>query len=106
MKKKYNSLNDSKRIKKRLALSCGKKLPTSLRGKASKHHVDFYCLSSFFEKRNKLKPHEKICETKDFCGIVMQSEKNNILKFNQYMKSDKMPYIIYTDIESKNEKYR
>ena len=36
----------------------------------------------------------------------MQSEKNNILKFNQYMKSDKMPYIIYTDIESKNEKYR
>ena len=63
-------------------------------------------LSSFFEKRNKLKPHEKICETKDFCGIVMQSEKNNMLKFNQYMKSDKMPYIIYTDIESKNEKYR
>ena len=30
----------------------------------------------------------------------MPSEKDNTLEFNQYMKSDKMPYIIYTDIES------
>ena len=30
----------------------------------------------------------------------MPSEKDNILEFNQYMKPDKMPYIIYTDIES------
>ena len=29
----------------------------------------------------------------------MTSEKNNILEFNQYMKSDKMSYIIYADIE-------
>ena len=30
----------------------------------------------------------------------MPSEKNNLLEFNQYMKSDKMPYSIYADIES------
>ena len=30
----------------------------------------------------------------------MSSEKDNILEFNQYMKSDKIPYIIYADIES------
>ena len=30
----------------------------------------------------------------------MPSEKDNILEFNQYMKSDKMPYITYADIES------
>ena len=30
----------------------------------------------------------------------MPSEKDNILDFNQYIKSDKMPYIIYADIES------
>ena len=30
----------------------------------------------------------------------MPSEKDNILKFNQYMKSDKMLYIIYADLES------
>ena len=30
----------------------------------------------------------------------MSSEKKNILEFNQFMKSDEMPYIIYADIES------
>ena len=30
----------------------------------------------------------------------MPSEKNNILKFNQQTKWDKIPYIIYADIES------
>ena len=34
-----------------------------------------------------------MCENKDFCGIVMPSEKDNILKLSQYMKSDKTPYI-------------
>ena len=29
----------------------------------------------------------------------MPSQKDNILQFNQYMKSDKMPYI-YADLES------
>ena len=32
--------------------------------------------------------------------IVMPSEKDKILEFKQYVKSDKMPYIIYADIES------
>ena len=30
----------------------------------------------------------------------MPSEKDNILKFNQSMKSDKMSYIIYAALES------
>ena len=30
----------------------------------------------------------------------MTSEKDNISAFNQYMKSDKMPYIIHVDLES------
>ena len=34
----------------------------------------------------------------------MSSEKDNILEFNQYMKSDKMSYIIYADIESLTKK--
>ena len=68
----------------------------------SKHHGDFYCLNCLhsFIAENKLKSHEKICKNKDFYGIIMQSEKNNMLEFNQYMKSDKISYIIYADIES------
>ena len=30
---------------------------------------------------------------------LMPSEKDKILKFDRYMKSDKMPCINYTDIE-------
>ena len=44
-------------------------------------------------------PHEKVCKSKDFCGIVLPSEKYNILEFNEYIKVDKMLYIVYADIE-------
>ena len=79
-----------------------KKLSTLLRGIASKRHEDFYCLDCLhsFKTENNLKSHEKLCKNKDFFGIVMPAEKNKILKSNQYMKSDKMPYVIYADLES------
>ena len=35
-----------------------------------------------------------------FYGIVMPSQKDNILQFNQHMKLDKTPYIINADLES------
>ena len=41
-----------------------------------------------------------MCKNKDFCEIVMASERDEIITFSQYMKSDKMPYVIYADIES------
>ena len=43
---------------------------------------------------------KKVCKNKDFCGIAIPSEKDNILGFNQYTKSNKMSYIFYADIES------
>ena len=66
-------------------------------------------LPSFFQTyiltEIRLKSHEKLFENNDFCAIVMLSENNNnILEFNQYMKSDKMSYIIYADIESLTKK--
>ena len=64
-----------------------------LRGITSKHYGGFYCLKCFhyFRNEKKLKAHEEACKNKDFCGIVLPSEKD-ILKFTQYAKSDKMPY--------------
>ena len=53
-----------------------------------------------FRTENNLKSHEKVCKNKDFCGTAMPTEKKKTLEFNQYMKLDKMPYIIYADIES------
>ena len=53
-----------------------------------------------FRTENRFNSHEKVCKNKDFCEILMPSQKDNILVFNQNMKSDKMPYIIYADMES------
>ena len=78
-----------------------KELSTLLRAITSKHHGNFSylnCLHSF-RTENRLQSHEKPCKNKDFSEIVMPPEKYNILEFNQYMNSDKMPYIIYADID-------
>ena len=79
-----------------------KKLSALLHRKTSKHRGGFYCLNCLdsFRTENKLKSHQKVCENKDFCEIVMASERDEIITFSQYMKSDKMPYVIYADIES------
>ena len=69
-----------------------------LRGMTSKDDNEFYFLNClhFFRAGNKLKSHEKVCKIK----LVIPSEKDNTLEFNQYVKLDKMPYIIYADIEA------
>ena len=69
---------------------------------ASKHHGDFSCLNGLhsFRTESKLKSHKKVHINKDFCGVVMPSEKDNVLEFNQHIKSDKMSYITYSDIAS------
>ena len=75
-----------------------RKLSTLLKGITSKHHGDFYCLNCLHSFRTEF--HEKVCKNEDFCGTVMPSENDNILEFNQRMKSDKMSYIICAYIES------
>ena len=79
-----------------------KKLSLLLTVMTSKHHGDFHCFNCLhsFGTEDKLKSHEKVCNNKDFCGTAMPSEEDNILEFKQYMKSDKMPHIIYAHIES------
>ena len=42
----------------------------------------------------------KKCVKKQVCGILLLFQKKKILEFNQYMKSDKMLYIIYIHTES------
>ena len=66
-----------------------------------KHKAEFYRLNllNSFRTENKLKSHEKARKKKGFFEILMPSEKDEISRFNQYMKSDTMPFIIYADIE-------
>ena len=82
------------------------KLSALLRGITSKHSSDFYGLNClhYFATENKCKSHKKVCENKDFCNVTTPSEDTKILEFNQYQKSDKVPFIIYADLECLIEK--
>ena len=73
-----------------------------LHGINSKRNSDFYYLNGLhsFRTEKNLKSHGKVCKYKDFCENVIPSEKGNIIEFNQYMKSEKMQYFSYADLES------
>ena len=45
-----------------------------------------------------------MCEKKDCCDAIMPFEETKILRFNQYQKSYKAPFIIYADLECIIEK--
>ena len=87
-----------------MILSFSKKLSALLRGITSKHYHDSCCLNCLhsFIAKNKLEPHKKVCENKDFCNVIMSSEDAKILEFNQYQKSDKATFSIYTDLDVYN----
>ena len=87
--------------KERWHFFAAKRLSALLRGITAKHDNVYYlnCLHSF-RTESKLRFHEKVCKKNEFCGFVIPSERDNILELNQYMMSDKMPYIVYIDIES------
>ena len=78
-----------------------KKLSALLRGITSKHYYGFYCLNYLHSFRTKNKPelYKRLCENRDFCDRTMPSEDTKILEFNQYQKSDKTLYMIFTDLE-------
>ena len=89
-----HSLNDSKQRKRRMA-SC-RNIITYKKLQNIKVIFIVWVVLILLEQKS----HEKVCKNKDFCGIVIPTEKKKILEFNQYMKSDKVPYIIYANIES------
>ena len=40
-------------------------------------------------EQKKLESYKKVSENNDFCNVIMPSEDDEILEFNQYQKSDK-----------------
>ena len=83
-----------------------KNLPGLLRGIASNHYGDFFCLNCFhsYRAKNKLEAHKKICENHDYCNVEMPIKGNNTIKYNHGEKSMKLPFVIYTDLECLLEK--
>ena len=87
-----------------LAVKC---LLALLRGITSNHHGDFYCLNCFhsYSTHNKLKKHERVCNSHDYCRADMPKEHEEI-KYLPAEKSLKVPFIIYADLEYLLKKVR
>ena len=83
-----------------------KNLPGLLKGIASNHKEDFYCLNCFrsYRTKNKLEEHKKMCENYNYCNVEMPTKDNNIIKYNQGEKSIKLPFAVYADLECLLEK--
>ena len=80
MWKTNNFINDSNEEKERLWHYLALKKISTLWREITSKHGDFYwlnCLHSLGTE-NKLKSPQKVCKNRDFCGIVMQSEKDKI----------------------------
>ena len=91
---------------KKLHYLAVKSLSALLRKITSTNKRDFYylnCLHSF-STENKLKEHENVCKDHDYRHIEMPKKDNKILKYNHGEKSMKVPFIIYSDLESLLEK--
>ena len=76
-----------------------KTLSGLLHRKNSKHNCDFCCLNCL-EQKIILNLMKKYVRTKISVELQCQQKRKKMLEFNQYMKLDKIPYIIYADIES------
>ena len=83
-----------------------KNLVGLLKGIASNHKEDFYCLNFFcaYSTKNKLAAHKKICENHDYCHVEMPTKDNNTIKYNQGQKSIKLPFVLYADLECLHKK--
>ena len=91
--------------RKKMALSCSKKLSSLLKRITSKHYDDFYCLNCLHSFRTKTKLNRlKNISNKEFCNMIMRSEDTKILQFNQNQVSDKATINIYTDFKCIIEK--
>ena len=78
----------------KMVLSCGKiTICTLFSGKVLTNNCDFYCLNCLhsFGTKIKVKSHERICKSHDFCDIM--SEQNKILKYIYFQKSIKIPFL-------------
>ena len=88
-----------------MALLFSKKKLSALLRMVTSENSDFYFLNCLHSFRTKYKfdSHKKVCENKDFYNVIMPSDKK-IFEFNQFQKSDKVPFVTCADLECLVEK--
>lgn len=68
-----------------------------------KYYFCPYCLQSF-TKEKLLHNHQSCCSVNGAQKVVLPSDAKNVLKFNDFDKTHKVPFVIYADFECVNRK--
>ena len=81
-----------------------KNLSRLLRGITSNDNWDFYCLNCFhsYNRDNKLKRHEKVCNNHDPCHTDMPKEHNKVLEYNHGKSSLKNQFAVEFEIKKQH----
>ena len=59
----------------------------------------FYRCLHYFHSENKLEAHTVDCRQINDCAVRLPSEKDKWLKFDNYTRKERMPFIVYADLE-------
>ena len=81
-----------------------KSMGRSLSGQLDSHeHKKFFCRRclNHFPSQKKLNEHSELCRKKDFVKIEMD---DGVVKFRNWKRKEKVPFVVYTDFECFNEK--
>ena len=83
-----------------------KSLSALLRGLASNHNREFYCLNCFnsYSTEKRLGKHEKECYDHDDCDKEIPNEDNKILEYKHVEKPLRAPFMVPADLEFLLEK--
>ncbi|XP_076248100.1 uncharacterized protein LOC143187768 [Calliopsis andreniformis] len=75
----------------------------------SKHkEKEFICdrCLHFFNSRERLDAHQNNCQNMNKCTVLLPSEDDKWLKVNNYCRSDRVPFVVYEDLECVLEKIK
>ncbi|KAL6421596.1 hypothetical protein ACFW04_014325 [Cataglyphis niger] len=79
------------------------RLGSQLTARRHKTHICDRCMH-YFRTSDKLSAHSENCERMNECAIVLPTEEDKWLNFNNYERKERVPFVVYADLECVLEK--
>ncbi|XP_025155143.1 uncharacterized protein LOC112589692 [Harpegnathos saltator] len=76
---------------------------SQLSKKEHKKHICYRCLH-YFSSSEKLENHTVDCQKMNNCAIILPNDDNKWLSFTNYCRKERIPFIVYADLERILEK--
>ncbi|KAL6418455.1 hypothetical protein ACFW04_012073 [Cataglyphis niger] len=71
---------------------------SQLSARGHKAHICDRCMH-YFRTSEKLSAHSEDCERMNECAIVLPTEEDKLLNFNNHERKERVPFVVYADLE-------